>query len=165
MKNLLFILVFFPVFGFSQTAYLMQDANVQVAEGNTFNVISYMNNAPVDVVEGASFTVLVSQMPAPYTGITTSVEYIDEKLTSVKVYPNPFTGLVHVNLDLESRENLRFQIINLNGMMIKTFKEDNAFGHIKKLFYLDDLPSGQYVLVVTDENHDVLSRVKVVKLR
>ena len=120
MKLILFIILLIPCFGLSQTAYLMQDAQVQVAEGNTYNVVTHVNIAPVEIIDGGEFTALISQMPAPYTGITTSVEYIDEKLTSVKVYPNPFTGLVHVNLDLESRENLRFQIINLNGMMIKS---------------------------------------------
>ncbi len=81
----------------------------------------------------------------------------------VTVGPNPFSEQLNININIDSAENIRIELINLAGNIVLA-KEYNITGHKKKIKLSTDISSlsqGVYFLkVITEHRTEV---VKVVK--
>lgn len=75
----------------------------------------------------------------------------------IDIYPNPFNGIINIELHDEIRDNFIFKVIDLNGKTIFRQKND------KKSFAWDgsSLPKGVYILSI-ENNGNIVSR-KIIK--
>lgn len=82
--------------------------------------------------------------------LVTGVE-TDESATKTAAYPNPFTN----QLQIESKGNFGYKIMNQLGQMVETGKGENA------LYVGAELPKGLYILSI--ENAGIKQTQKIVK--
>lgn len=82
---------------------------------------------------------------------------------NILAYPNPFTNMLNVSVDATKLVKLlRFDIYNLYGQRIKTLENKSVLGNITERFNLSGLPSGMYLLTVSENGTQVFSK-KIVK--
>lgn len=74
------------------------------------------------------------------TDILTGVA--DLSLPAIKIYPNPASDYMILSAPYEIHE---IQMMDMNGQMVLTMKEENRWGN-KVVIRLDDLPKGLYLL-------------------
>ena len=115
----------------------------------------YRANLVATVEDGNTVTVPI-EVTALNTGV---VEYVDENLY-VKVYPNPATSSVTIELDREGDGSpLSCRLFDLSGRMLRDFQvTENKFD-----VDIDNLPSGIYLLHLQSMDGSVRQVVKVVK--
>ena len=106
-------------------------------------------NAFSDTVSFSRDTVLTFEL-TPATGIP------GQPASSLRVYPNPSSGVITVELP-RSLRNGSLRIFSMNGAL-RTTQPVNSRKQIK--FHLEDLPPGLYILEVWEEN-DILWRQKL----
>jgi hypothetical protein len=71
------------------------------------------------------------------------------------VYPNPTTGLLHIDIaNASSLSNYTYQLINTNGQKV-------AGGTLKSLIDISNFPTGEYQLKITGESEMTTTIIKV----
>ena len=81
-------------------------------------------------------------------------EYFDR--TMIRIYPNPGKGNIHVNLPFDTRD-VSMEIISLSGITVKNFRR---IDYVKEVVLdVADIPSGIYMLKITNNNYVVYRKV------
>ena len=78
---------------------------------------------------------------------------------NVSVYPNPSSGILNVNFDVEKAGLLEVKLINLNGQIIKNEVVNNFNGQYKQSFDLSNEVKGIYILSIVSEKGKVNKKV------
>ena len=79
------------------------------------------------------------------------INEVSAGLNSMKVYPNPSTGIVNVTLDVSGAQNVTFKVYNELGQVVNSNYYGKLNGQVTKELNLSDLSKGVYILqVVTD---------------
>lgn len=92
-----------------------------------------------------------------------------EELKTMKIWPVPTTGKIHVRLPVKFDGNVRFTVTSLSGMVLKTFTQYFVSGvsmpENAETTDLGGLSAGTYILKAVDlsDNYSVSGRVVVVK--
>ncbi|MEM7370470.1 MAG: T9SS type A sorting domain-containing protein [Bacteroidota bacterium] len=71
-----------------------------------------------------------------------------QEQVTVDLYPNPSTGIFHVQLDLAEEQEVQAEVLDLQGRVVKrvfTQKSMEAGSH-HETFKLSSMPSGMYIL-------------------
>ena len=138
----------------SLNAFESRDLNLTVNLAGMPDGI-YRANLIATVEEGNVVTVPI-EVTAVNTGV---VEYASSDLY-VKVYPNPATSSVTVEIDREGEGTpLLCRLFDLSGRMLRAFQEtENKFD-----VAIDDFPSGIYLLHLQSVDGATRQVVKVVK--
>lgn len=78
-----------------------------------------------------------------------------------KIYPNPVTNQVFVNLISEKYTVVQFELINILGNKVKHWKKIELVpGNQKIKLDLHDLNAGFYLLKVTAHNKTLVKRIR-----
>lgn len=78
---------------------------------------------------------------------------------NVSVYPNPSSGMVNVNFDVENAGKLDVKLINLNGQVIKEESVNNFNGQFNRSFDLSDQSKGIYMLSIVSKKGKVNKKI------
>lgn len=89
--------------------------------------------------------------------ITVSTENIQEE-SSIKVYPNPTTGILHVEIETGLPNHNQYHILDISGKQIMSNRIQ--FGNNQFQIPMDKLPNGLYFLLI-EGNEGILYRQKV----
>ena len=91
------------------------------------------------------------------TGGVVSVEELDAESTassnsSLKLFPNPATDLVNIEIDIEKGENLNLEIYSIAGKLVKS----QSLGFVSNgnqilPIYVGDLEKGNYIMNINGE--------------
>ena len=84
-------------------------------------------------------------------------QIITEKVLIKKVYPNPFTD--NITIELTEKAPYVFKVFDVNGKHIKTSKLNTDNMKMK----LSNLKSGYYILKILAPNTELLDEIKLVK--
>jgi len=76
---------------------------------------------------------------AGYTELT-------EQVQNFKVFPNPTSDIININLDLKTISKLTLEIIDLNGKRVAFISETKQKGLISKQFDVTNIPTGNYFI-------------------
>lgn len=97
-----------------------------------------------------------------YTNQSTSSNEINTPITASKVYPNPVSNRFHVNFEMETKEVVTIQVVDLNGKIVKQLYEDLPKSTNNVLsFNKDALSAGIYFLIIRTPSK-ILSNDKLV---
>ncbi len=89
---------------------------------------------------------------AQIQGSSVSTEELENTTPVVSVYPNPVTEKFSIEIDLESREEIRIELVDIHGKTVKVLYQDRPKSTQNKLsFNKAALSSGQYILKVTNQ--------------
>ncbi len=102
----------------------------------------------------ASSTEVTPESVSLIPGTLTQIQNNEYKFEQIKVYPNPATDRINVILP-EQADQVKLEIINLNGQIIKTIY---AYGSKQLQIGVKDLPSGIYLLRSTHNNKFSIKR-------
>ncbi|MDP5172084.1 MAG: T9SS type A sorting domain-containing protein [Bacteroidia bacterium] len=69
-------------------------------------------------------------------------------ISTMKIFPNPNNGVFAVSLELDRAENVKVEIVNINGQVVQTISERNAIV-VDHKFNLSNMASGIYFVQVT----------------
>ena len=94
---------------------------------------------------------------------TTSVD-LTEYLEDFQLFPNPNTGQFTLLMEGESREVMNFRMINILGQVIHQETLDFRSGHLRKMFVMDGLSSGTYLIELRSED-EVMYRKVIIERR
>lgn len=89
---------------------------------------------------------------------STAVNRTDENPLKIEVHPNPTTNYLDVNID-NFTDPLNFKIFNSNGQLVN---QQNILKAKKRIDFAA-LPSGIYLLCITNDNHTILTSKKIIK--
>lgn len=100
-----------------------------------------------------------------HSKVVTSVGFNDSPgdITSMTLYPNPATNQCKLEFNSPAAGNIKIDLYNFIGASVKQFTANVSSGMNQILFSVGDLPSGNYFMMITDENQTRYSRLSVVK--
>ena len=88
----------------------------------------------------------------------------DMQSNNLSIYPNPTNGIVNVSLTLPVSENVRVNIYDIAGKLMKTIDSDDlSAGYHTISFDISGLAEAQYIYEITTKN-DIL-RGKICKTK
>ena len=92
----------------------------------------------------------------------TSVDEIPQEIGKIKIYPNPTTDKIEMDLDFEKERDVSIQLIDVNGKLIWT-KEDHG-RNIKRIESINNLPNGTYFLNFTIDRKEYSQSFRILKI-
>jgi hypothetical protein len=75
------------------------------------------------------------------------------------VYPNPTNDLLHINITQFTPQNLKCEIYNTTGQLVKTVKQLDFQNTIN----LSDLANGMYVVKLYNSEVNAIKKITVAK--
>ncbi len=79
------------------------------------------------------------------------------------ISPNPTNGKATIFLDLEAKKDIRFDIFNLQGQLVKSIKDHDASGSNQYPVDLTDLANGVYLVRLMIDDQVVTRNLNIVK--
>jgi endoglucanase len=96
-----------------------------------------------------------------FTYRSTGVEDELRDFASIKVYPNPTSGILFVEGSLEDQRRGEIQVFDLLGQKVLE-REISSPGSFRENLHLEHLSSGSYLVVVRREDGQILMRKQVI---
>ena len=78
---------------------------------------------------------------------------------NISVYPNPSSGILNVNFDVEKAGLLEVKLTNLNGQIIRNEIINNFNGQFEKSFDLSTEVKGVYILSIISEKGKINKKI------
>ena len=97
-----------------------------------------------------------------FSGTATSVENHCGFVNSIDVYPNPSSENISVDFNTEKAENLKIQMIDLNGKLIREADLGSVNGNVKYSLSADGIAKGTYFINVIS-NEGLESKKVIIK--
>jgi hypothetical protein len=95
---------------------------------------------------------------------TTGVSQTGELLAEVKVYPNPANNFTKVEFNLKEDQQLKVQLIDISGRVVKTVKDEKASkGYHFVEINTSDVSSGMYIIRMETGQAIANYRLSVIK--
>jgi len=109
-------------------------------------------------------TCVPRMIPLPYRESVgdTKEQISDKEISEAKVYPNPTTGKINIDFSIPASDQVFFQIINLLGEEIQSWKKDySQAGTFSEEAELINLSSGIYIVRVISKSIRFNSQIVV----
>jgi hypothetical protein len=71
---------------------------------------------------------------------------------SVNIYPNPASGSLHLNVVQENLKQVRVDLIDMSGQVLKNFKFNPESSRFDTVLDLGNIPEGVYVLRIGSDD-------------
>lgn len=135
------------------------------ANGQTGNRIdlttehSVENFANLKVVAWMQGTDKKVYQAANLSNQATGIEEASKTVDALEVFPNPAADRVNLRFDMKGADEVRAQLISLNGSVVRTTTEHLLAGRQSLSFDVRGLAAGNYTLIVTDSEHNVFAQM------
>lgn len=73
-----------------------------------------------------------------------------------EIYPNPSKGIFNIKIDGNTSDELKLEILNGNGQILKSLNVNESFNEGKLILDLHELPKGLYFLKIGDNTEKLL---------
>lgn len=124
----------------------------RVYVGDAFTGIRFINSSGAGTPRGARTAAMDQQ----------SLEQFVKEYESLKVYPNPTTGQLHVNIPSRTRSNITFHIFNPLGKTIRKGSLEMQSDGMPSSIDLNQVEPGIYVIEILEGNNALL-KTKFIK--
>jgi hypothetical protein len=160
MKKALIVLTAFCIFGFgtairAQNAITASGGNATGSGGSVTYTIGQVVYTKFVGTNGSAAQGV--QQPYEISVVTGIVEAKDISL-EIEVYPNPATDFVKLKIKNYEVENLKYQLYDINGSLLK----DNKVEGNETSISMQNLLPSVYFLKVTD-NNKAIKTFKIIK--
>jgi hypothetical protein len=102
-------------------------------------------------ISGTNGTVTQGVQQPYEISVVTAIESSKEISLECMVYPNPTHGIIKLIIEFSGNENLRFQLYDINGVILQDKKVESSETEIS----MDNLSSSTYFLKVINNNQEV----------
>jgi hypothetical protein len=121
------------------------------ASGSGGSVTYTIGQLAWNMYSGSNGTILQGVQQPYEISVITAVENTRDINLECLVYPNPTRGLVKLFVTFSVNRNLRFQLYDLNGVILQDMKVDSDVTEIS----LEKQPSSVYFLKVISNNQEI----------
>jgi hypothetical protein len=88
-------------------------------------------------------------------------QFIAENLKKITIYPNPFFSYLNIEINLSQKGNLKIDIIDMNGRLIRTLHEGITVGKLNAVWDGKDInqhqvPPGVYFCMINQSNYRII---------
>jgi hypothetical protein len=87
----------------------------------------------------------------------------EDILTVLSVRPNPSHSNYNVSIDSKLTGKITLNVYNSMGMIVKQQNYDLSQGFNDVILVAEELPTGIYILSVTNNLNEIVSRIKLIK--
>jgi len=95
---------------------------------------------------------------------TSSVAAVDKLNSSFRVYPNPVNSTLNIEFEVDRNSSVSVDIFNILGSRVATVYQDaNSFGGKLLQYDVSTLPSGMYMVTITNGKNRVARKIQVLK--
>jgi hypothetical protein len=95
---------------------------------------------------------------------TTSAPIVTDNSVNISVYPNPVSSRLNIEFDVTREANITVEIYSIIGSRIATiYNERNAMGYKSVSYDVSNLPSGIYLVTVTNGQTRTTKKIQVSK--
>jgi hypothetical protein len=95
---------------------------------------------------------------------TTSAPIVTDNSVNINVYPNPVSSRLNIEFDVTREANITVEIYSIIGSRIATiYNERNAMGYKSVSYDVSNLPSGIYLVTVTNGQTRTTKKIQVSK--
>ena len=121
------------------------------ASGSGGSVTYTIGQLAWNMYSGSNGTILQGVQQPYEISVITAVENTRDINLECLVYPNPTRGLVKLFVTFSVNRNLRFQLYDLNGVILQDMKVDSDVTEIS----LEKQPSSVYFMKVISNNQEI----------
>jgi hypothetical protein len=144
------------VFLFSIYVGSLQGQETIAASGGNYTgsggSISYTaGQIAISTLSGINGTVIQGVQQPYEISVVTAIRNAEDINLKCLVYPNPAVGMTKLVFDSPDFENMKYQLFDLNGLLLQEKKVENSETEI----YLENLSSSVYFLKVIKNNFEV----------
>ncbi|MDA3953342.1 MAG: T9SS type A sorting domain-containing protein [Bacteroidales bacterium] len=160
---ILFLAVFFGLYvsGQSISSYVVASAGESVEAGG-LNVSWTLGEIAIETLEDDGNTLILTQgFQQAYFDITSIEDPLLSGNFNLKVYPNPASDFVWVELESEEINEAIVELYDLNGKLVYNSKLNIT--EVRTQISLTNLSSSQYILKISDSSGEVLHTYKLIK--
>jgi len=84
-----------------------------------------------------------------------------EILENVNIFPNPFSTNLHIKINLSNKENIKIEVFDLNGKIIRSIHEGKVEGELKTVWDGKDsgdnrVPPGVYICRINQSHYRII---------
>jgi hypothetical protein len=161
MKHQRKILSIFFLFGFCIAVVQGQEtipATGGNASGSGGSVSYTVGQVTYNTFSGTNGTVAQGVQQPFEISVVTAIKNTEEINLEFLVYPNPTSGLTKLVFKSSDYENMRFQLFDINGVLLQDKKVESMETEIS----IENLSSSVYFLKVIKDNMEV-NVIKIVK--
>lgn len=125
--------------------------------GDSIGTLNFTFMSNVVKATLATIAELAVPISAGYDGFDlatlSSIDHNHRFPAKVEVYPNPSNGKLNLKVTAENVLKTRIEIFDLNGKIVWSKITDFVKGDNLQTFQLNDLAAGNYMMVLTSEDH------------
>jgi hypothetical protein len=97
----------------------------------------------------------------PYKPPNTAIISAEHNM-SVKIYPNPSTEYLIIDIDKESYSKISINLLDLNGRILKVLEKDQMNPVLKSFaLNIDNITNGLYLVKVIIDNESITRKIVV----
>ncbi len=138
------------------TAYPM--VILPASANNNPNVKIGFNWTNNDDAMGGDPSIAIDSVRLSYL-TTTGVAEENTIANSLNIFPNPATGVVHLNFITNDNSSLKLNILNPEGQTVYTSMNDATTGEFNKMIDLKDLAKGIYFIQIITDKESVIRKI------
>ena len=157
MKHLTKLLIAFYLIGYGIIAQAQNTIHATIpatggsATGSGGSVSYTVGQITYNTISGTNGT-MAQGIQQPYEiSVVTAIENAREIILICAVYPNPTRGIIKLIVESFDHENLRFQLYDINGVLLRDKKVESRETEIS----MNNLSSSIYFLKVIFNNKEV----------
>ena len=157
MKHLIKLLIAFYLVGYGTIAQAQNTIHATIpatggsSTGSGGSVSYTVGQITYNTISGTNGT-MAQGIQQPYEiSVVTAIENAREITLICAVYPNPTRGIIKLIVESFDHENLRFQLYDINGVLLRDKKVESRETEIS----MNNLSSSIYFLKVIFNNKEV----------
>ncbi|MEX0811783.1 MAG: T9SS type A sorting domain-containing protein [Chitinophagales bacterium] len=163
MKYLLAILISLPAFLSAQSIERQVISGQGASYSNGSIQLDQTVGETVITTESSNNIIITQGFHQPESDLTINVPEI-ERAVEMKIYPNPTSSQVFVDITKVEAESINIQLIDLSGKLLY-LKEGVAPLATKESIDMTPFATGTYILLLRDEKGQTVENFKIELLR
>jgi hypothetical protein len=80
---------------------------------------------------------------------------------AMKIYPNPASDIIQIQIDLKKKRDTKVAITNINGDVVKTFDLGKFSGSVNERIDISEWSSGVYLVRLTSGEYSRVEKLVV----
>ena len=152
--TLILVLAAMTVYGQTVERQVISSTGM-ISSNDGVSISSTVGEVSVEtVIEGTVILTQGFQQPEDGGGSTTAIQDYELKV-DYKVFPNPTSDVLNIQLDAPEQMEIFIELASVNGTTVER-RIVNGSGILQSQMQVDQLPSGTYLLVMRDIKNNKL---------
>jgi hypothetical protein len=115
------------------------------------------------IVEGKTESIVVGADTKCDYELVITLDKVSNSLSLEKIYPNPASGLLNLQLNVDKSRTMSIDLIGVGGEVYSVLQDDLQRGNYNLRISTERVPSGSYILQIISEGKRISKKVLINK--